>query len=124
MIYGYGRAKIHWSNQFQDGAYRLFALNSDDGKEKWTKRVSIRVRAMVLAEKVLFAAGPLQDANNGSQGSNEHQSVLLIAISASDGSELARYPLDSSPIFDGMVAADGRLYLSLENGHLCCMAGQ
>jgi outer membrane protein assembly factor BamB len=124
MIYGYGRAKIHWSNQFQDGAYRLFALNSDDGKEQWTKRVSIQVRAMVLADKVLFAAGPLHDAGNGPQGSNEHPGALLIAFSASDGSELARYQLDSSPIFDGMAAADGRLYLSLENGHVCCMAGQ
>ena len=26
-IYGYGRAQIHWSNQLQDGAYRLFAVN-------------------------------------------------------------------------------------------------
>jgi outer membrane protein assembly factor BamB len=124
MIYGYGRAKLHWSNQFQDGAYRLFALNSEEGKEQWTKRVSIQVRAMVLAEKVLFAAGPLQDAGNGFEGSNENQGALLIAFSASDGSELARYRLDSSPIFDGMAAADGRLYMSLENGNVYCMAGQ
>jgi outer membrane protein assembly factor BamB len=124
MIYGYGRAKIHWSNQLQDGAYRLFALDSDEGKELWTKRVPIRVRAMVLADKVLFTAGPLQDANNGQQGSNEHQDALLIAFSASDGSELAKYQLDSSPVFDGMAAADGRLYLSTENGRLCCMTGR
>ncbi|MDH4239105.1 MAG: PQQ-binding-like beta-propeller repeat protein [Phycisphaerae bacterium] len=124
MIYGYGRATIHWSNQLQDGAYRLYALNSEDGKERWTKRVSIQVRAMVLADKVLFAAGPLQDADNGAQGSNENQGALLIAFSASDGSELTRYRLDSSPIFDGMAAADGRLYLSLENGHVFCMAGK
>ena len=124
MIYGYGRAKLHWSNQFQDGAYRLFALNSDDGKEQWTKRVLIQVRAMVLADKVLFVAGPLYDAGDGPQGSNEDQGALLIAFSASDGSELARYRLDSAPIFDGMAAADGRLYMSLENGQVFCMAGQ
>jgi outer membrane protein assembly factor BamB/ubiquinone/menaquinone biosynthesis C-methylase UbiE len=124
MIYGYGRAKIHWSNQLQDGAYRLFALNSDDGKEQWTKRVPIQVRAMVLADKVLFVAGPLNDAGDRSQGSDEGQGALLIAFSASDGSELAKYQLDSSPIFDGMAAADGRLYLSLENGHVFCMAGK
>ncbi len=124
MIFGYGRAKIHWSNQLQDGAYRLFALNSDDGKELWTKHVPIQVRAMVLANKVLFAAGPLQDAGNGSQGSNENQDALLIAFSVSDGSELARYKLDFSPVFDGMAAADGRLYLSLENGQVLCKAGR
>ena len=78
---------------------------------------------MVLADKVLFVSGPLHDAGNGSQGSNENQGALLIAISASDGTEMAKYQLDSPPIFDGMAAANGRLYLSLENGQLLCMAG-
>jgi len=49
---------------------------------------------------------------------------LLIVISASDGTELAQYQLDSAPVFDGMAAANGRLYLSLEGGRLLCMAGQ
>ncbi|MHC4308502.1 MAG: outer membrane protein assembly factor BamB family protein [Planctomycetota bacterium] len=124
MIYGYGRAKIHWSNQFQDGAYRLFALNSEDGKEQWTKRVSIQVRAMVLAEKVLFIAGPSVDTGDASKEHDNDSGSLLLAISADDGAELTRYPLDSSPVFDGMAAANGRLYLSLENGRLLCMAGK
>jgi hypothetical protein len=37
---------------------------------------------------------------------------------------LAKYRLDSAPVFDGMAAANGRLYLSLENGQVLCMAGQ
>ena len=49
---------------------------------------------------------------------------MLMAVSASDGAELARYELDSPPVFDGMAAANGRLYLSLENGRLLCMAGR
>ena len=124
MIYGYGRAKIHWSNQLQDGAYRLFALSSDDGKEQWTKRVSIQVRAMVLADKVLFVAGPPVETGDVAKERNKDSGALLIAISASDGTELARYRLDSSPIFDGIAAANGRLYLSMENGQVLCMTGQ
>jgi outer membrane protein assembly factor BamB len=124
MIYGYGRAKIHWSNQFQDGAYRLFALNSDDGKEQWTKKIAIQVRAMVLADKVLFVAGPRGDAGDGAKERNKDSGALLIAFSASDGTGLAQYRLDSSPVFDGMAAANGRLYLSMENGQLLCMSGQ
>jgi len=135
MIYGYGRAKIHWSNQLQDGAYRLFALNSDEGTEQtsassvepWTKPVPLQVRAMVLADKVLFVAGPW----HGHLGRDftgfkpvPRQGAMLIAISASDGTEMAKYRLDSPPIFDGMAAANGRLYLSLENGQLLCMAGE
>jgi outer membrane protein assembly factor BamB len=124
MIYGYGRSAVHWSNQLQDGAYRLFALNLDDGTEKWTKRVTIQVRAMVLADELLFAAGPHIDAADKPEEGDKDRKPLLIVISASDGTELAQYQLDSSPVFDGMAAANGRLYLSLESGRLLCMAGQ
>ncbi|GAI17179.1 unnamed protein product [marine sediment metagenome] len=124
MIYGYGRAKIHWSNQLQDGAYRLFAIDSDQGAEQWTKKIALQVRAMLLADKVLFVAGLRADAGDGPVGRDESRGALLMAVSASDGTELAQYRLDSSPVFDGMAAANGRLYLSLENGQVLCMAGR
>ncbi len=146
-IYGYGRRQIHWSNQLQDGAYRLFAVKRDEGTsqtsassrrgearrspsvELWTKPVTIQVRAMVLTDKVLFVAGPPADAGNGPAGRDENKGALrkespglLMAISASDGTELAQYQLDSSPVFDGMAAAYGRLYVSMEDGSLLCLA--
>jgi len=168
MIYGYGRRQVHWSNQLQDGAYRLFAVKRDDplprlasgdagargtaqtsassrrgearrspAVELWTKPVTIQVRAMVLArcpdlrretqgqaDKVLFVAGPPADAGNGPAGRDENKGALLMAISASDGTELAQYQLDSPPVFDGMAAAYGRLYVSMEDGSLLCMAGE
>ncbi len=162
MIYGYGRRQVHWSNQLQDGAYRLFAVKRDEGTtqtsassrrgearrspavEPWTKSVTIQVRAMVLArcpdlrretqgqaDNVLFVAGPPADAGNGPAGRNERQGALrkespglLMAISASDGTELAQYQLDSSPVFDGMAAAYRRLYVSMEDGSLLCLAGE
>jgi outer membrane protein assembly factor BamB len=147
MIYGYGRRQIHWSNQLQDGAYRLFAVKRDEGTsqtsassrrgaarrspavEPWTKPVTIQVRAMVLTDKVLFVAGPPADAGNGPAGRDENKGALrkespglLMAISVSDGTELAQYQLDSSPVFDGMAAAYGRLYVSMEDGSLLCLA--
>ena len=79
---------------------------------------------MVLADKVLFVAGLPAEADNGPEGRDENQEALLMAISATDGTELARYRLDSAPVFDGMAAANGRLYLSLKNGQVLCMAGQ
>ncbi len=119
-IYGYGRGQVHWSNQLQDGAYRLFAVSRDNGATRWQAPVKIQVRAMVLAGKALFVAGPLVDADDTSEGSNRE--ALLLAISASDGTELAKYPLDCPPIFDGMAAAYGRLFISLTDGSLLCMA--
>ncbi|MBC8470388.1 MAG: PQQ-binding-like beta-propeller repeat protein [Planctomycetes bacterium] len=122
MIYGYGRKQVHWSNQLQDGTYRLFAVKRDDGKAQWTKSLTIHVRAMVLADKVLFVAGPRMETGDGQKDLNESGGAVLMAISTSDGSELARYKLDSTPVFDGMAAAYGRLYVSMENGNLLCMS--
>lgn len=107
-IYGYGRQNVAWSNQLQDGPYRLFAVNRADGAQLWTQRAPIQVRAMLLAGKTLFVAGE----------------SLLLAISATDGTELARCPLDAPPVFDGLAAAGGRLYLSLVNGQVACFGGK
>ena len=113
MVYGYGRAKVDWSNQLLDAAYRLFAVKRGEAKARWTAAVPIQVKAMVLADKVLFAAGPAKRAGD--------RSALLLALSAADGRELARHPLDSPPVLDGMAAANGRLYLACENGRVLCM---
>jgi outer membrane protein assembly factor BamB len=103
-LYGYGRQTVQWSNQLQDGRYRLFALNRADGAARWEKAVPIQVRAMVLAGGTLFVAGP----------------SLLLAISTADGAELGRCALDAEPVFDGMAAAGGRLFVSTTKGALLC----
>jgi len=117
-IYGYGRSQVHWSNQLQDGPYRLFCVGRDEGTALWQKPLPIQVRAMVLTDKALFIAGPALDV----EGESGNKKAMLMAISASDGTELAKYPLDSAPIFDGMAAAYGRLYVSMTDGSLVCMA--
>ncbi len=123
-IYGYGRRQVHWSNQLQDGAYRLFGVDRSDGARQWEKPVKIQVRAMVLADNVLFVAGPSAETVTGPQAPDEKQEALLMAVSASDGRELAQYRLDSSAVFDGMAAAYGRLYVSMKDGSLLCLAEQ
>ena len=120
-IYGYGRKQVHWSNMLQDGPYRIFAMNRDENAKKWEKAVRMQVRAMVLADKVLFVAGLLADEIDGPDGPDMSRGSALIALSASDGTELGRCPLDSIPVFDGMAAAYGRLYIAMRNGSLTCL---
>jgi hypothetical protein len=120
-IFGYGRRQVHWSNMLQDGPYRVFAVGRGGGKKQWEKTVPIQVRAMVLADKVLFVAGLLAKEIPGPDGPDESRRATLMAISASDGAELARCPLDCPPVFDGMAAAYGRLYISMKDGSLLCL---
>jgi len=121
-IYGYGRQQVHWSNHLQDGAYRAFALRRGESKPHWEKRLPIRIRAMILADDVLFAAGPRAETGVWSVDHEKDAGTVVLALSTSDGSERARHRLSASPVFDGMAAAYGRLYMSMENGDVICLA--
>jgi hypothetical protein len=48
---------------------------------------------------------------------------LLWAVSADNGEKLAAYPLDAPPAWDGMAAANSRLYLSTTSGSIICFKG-
>lgn len=120
-IYGYGRTKLHWSNQLQDGAYRLFATSREQGKQRWAKPVKAHVRAMVLAGRTLFVAGPPIAPESGPGGPDTTPGALLLAVAGSDGGTLAQYNLEAPPVFDGMAAVANHLYLTLANGTVVCM---
>jgi hypothetical protein len=80
---------------------------------------------MAAAGDKVFVAGtpdrvPPDDpwaAYDGRQGAS------LWAVSKSSGKKLAERPLDAPPVWDGMAAANGRLYLSTSDGRVTCLAG-
>jgi len=45
---------------------------------------------------------------------------VMWAVDKADGRRLAEYRLESPPVFDGLIAANGRLYISSKNGTLAC----
>jgi hypothetical protein len=45
-------------------------------------------------------------------------------MSAAYGKVLGEYSLEAEPVFDGMVAAYGKLYLSLKDGSVVCYGGK
>ncbi|HID07901.1 MAG TPA: hypothetical protein EYP10_12230 [Armatimonadetes bacterium] len=95
-------------------------------KYLWTKRIPVIVRAMVLADKTLFIAGP---PNSDWEGMDAlmawegKRNALLWVISASNGKKLAEYRLPSPPVFDGMIAAMGRLFICTQDGKVICLGG-
>ena len=103
-------------------------LNSNS--HKWNRKMLVQFRAMVLADNLLFAAGWIDSvkvfegprpAASLKKPYSENDSVLTV-ISTADGQTLREYPLKAEPVFDGMAAAYGRLYLSMKNGRVLCMA--
>lgn len=47
--------------------------------------------------------------------------ACLRMVSCKDGRTLGQKQLDSPPVWDGMAAAGGRLYMALRNGSVVCM---
>jgi hypothetical protein len=78
---------------------------------------------MVLTRDTLFAAGPriVKDEPAQEPTFDGKGSSTLVAVSIEDGNRLAELKLDGRPVFDGMIATPGRLYLSLRDGRLVCL---
>ncbi len=114
---------------------------------KWSQdKPPLMARAMVLvnakANKTLFVAGPPDlldeeaavarrfDADVQKQLVEQdaalagRRGALLWAVSGADGKRLAEYPLDAPPVWDGMVAAAERLYLTTVDGKVLCFSGR
>ena len=101
-------------------------------KYTWAASVPVYVRAMVLAEDALFVAGPkhiLKDETADDPKTLAEQTAWLTgkknaqiqAVSPESGEILATTKLASPPVFDGMIAADGNLYVSTMANKLTCL---
>ena len=89
---------------------------------QWSVKLPVLARALVLAGDTLFFAGPpdifaSEDPIGAWEGT---RGGTLLAVSARDGKTLAQCDLNSPPVFDGMAAANGRLYLATMNGRIVC----
>jgi outer membrane protein assembly factor BamB len=101
-------------------------------RSRWSRQVPIFAKALVLADTTLFLAGPpelaetrssnliLQDTGKAEAAFLGRQGAALLSVDAENGRQLAEYELESSPVFDGMIATQGRIFVALEDGSLVC----
>jgi outer membrane protein assembly factor BamB len=110
---------------------------------QWSNgRPDILVRAMVLAGDRLVVAGPRdtldEEAAVARRFTRQVQQAIasqmdalagkdgarLRIVSTETGETLGQVRLQALPVWDGMAAAGGRLYLSQTDGTVVCMEGQ
>ena len=103
---------------------------------------AMQVRAMAAAKNVLVAAGHpdviderrafrLPDDEEVNQHLRRQADALagrcggqLWLVSKADGSPIARYRLVSPPVFDGLAAAGGRVFLCTLDGKVLCLGAE
>lgn len=149
-VYVFGRQQKYWRWTVPT-QYRLFSVdrnlprpgpNQPHGTKaafatRWEASLPILARAMVKAGDTVFACGPAAVVNEpqfalrrpdqleqlaeqaalyaGSDGS------VLCGVSATDGAKLFQKKLDVLPVFDGLIAANGELYMSTVDGKVVCL---
>jgi hypothetical protein len=106
--------------------------------------MSVYVRAMVLAGRTIWLAGPpdfideeaafkeLGEKNEATKKRLAEQDAaiagaqggILRAIAASDGTKLGDWKLPAPPAWDGLASSGGRLYVATIDGRVICLQGR
>jgi hypothetical protein len=130
---GFGGVYKPGSRKYKLMAYKADSDQDKKGKKKrkrgkkqafkWSKRVGLRIVAMLAAGDKLFAAGtPDTVAKDDPWASYEGRAGgVLHVYAAADGTKLADIKLASPPVYDGMSACAGRLYISTQDGKILCL---
>jgi outer membrane protein assembly factor BamB len=94
---------------------------------KWTAPLAIRPRAMVRSGGALFIGGMAEKYDTKNPAAETTKTFegegrgLLYVASTEDGRALGELELDAAPVWDGMAAAGGKLYISTADGRIVCM---
>jgi len=84
----------------------------------WQEYLPVRIEAMALTSDTLFAAGPpdVLDPADPLGALEGRQGGVLLAIDPATGEQISQVKLPSPPRFDGLSAAENRLFLVTGDG--------
>jgi len=112
--------------------YRAFAAGTQPAagrkpakQYRWTKKLPVLARAMLKAGDALYLAGPpdLFSTDDPHAALAGEKGGRLLVLGTADGKQQAECELASPPVFDGMAAAGGRLYMAAMDGRVVCFDG-
>jgi hypothetical protein len=90
---------------------------------KWASEVPVRVEAMVLGGRHLYLAGP-PDVGPGKKAAaamRGQRGARFQVVSTDGGEKLSSLKMEKAPVFDGLIAAYGRLYMAMQDGTIVCL---
>jgi hypothetical protein len=92
-------------------------------KPLWEQRVPIRITSLVRAADGLFVAGSpdVVDPDDPHGAWEGRKGGVLAAFDTAGGEKLAQVALDAPPVWDGMAATDGRLFIATMDGRVVCL---
>ena len=125
---------VNWKELAQQPREKLSALSYN-----WIhEEPPVMAKAMVLANDRLFIAGPRDVVDEKKMWGRSNDKVfqekmaeqatwlkgarggVMQVFSKTDGTKLAEHKLECLPAFDGLIAAQGSLYMVSQNGSVVC----
>lgn len=126
------------------GQKRAGGGNSQSGsfvKPNWAVDVPLYVRAMALANNRLVIAGPpdlINEEETFAELTNNSESIqpllkaqdealngsrggVIQVVSTTTGKTIAKYETKSLPVWDGIITAYNRIYMSTTDGKIICL---
>jgi len=120
-VNGHGRGYELFARDIRDIDKKL-AKDFPAGQEGapatlWKQSIKLHPRALLKAADAIYVGGAEKTEfllrTSGGKGQ-------VMVVSAGDGSSKPGFQLETPPVFDGMAAANGKLFVSLLNGKLVC----
>ncbi len=143
LLYAANRSDFAAATAAANGRRLPWTAKKPDVPTRWKAKIGLLARGMVLSDKILFVAGPpdlfgvapgeaphpyslasAQSLRSQREALEGKRGTLLCAISADDGRKLSETKLDGLPAWDGLIAARGRLYLTMQNGTVRCLSSE
>ncbi len=89
----------------------------------WAGTLGMRPRAMLKAGQLLVVGGipPATDARDPYARYEGRAPGRIWTIGARKGTKLSECALDTPPVWDGLAAANGKLYVATEGGRIVCL---
>ena len=129
---------VDWKQLARQPKNKLTALDYN-----WiNEEPDVLAKAMVLARDRLFVAGPRDVANEKKLWGRSNDKIfqtqmteqvqwlkgarggVMQVFDKNTGKKLKEYKLDALPSFDGLIAAEGALYMATDQGSIVCFKGK
>ncbi len=95
-------------------------------KDKWTRPVSLRVRALAVAGKTLLCVGTpdILDPDQPWAAYEGNRGGILLAVSAADGKTLSELTFEGGPVHDGIAVTENAVFITTIDGRVLRFGGE
>ena len=116
-----GYQLLSWSLAVKDSAEKARrgkSAGKKDGGTAWSVQTPLRAQSMLLADNALYLAGTPDKVDKADPWKyiDGRGGGVLAVHSKTDGRKLAEHNLTSPPVYDGLAASDGSMFVVTKSG--------